>query len=175
MSLLKKFGLAFGAILMAFLVVFVAVFYGVRNIQTNKVTLNEQIKLKDLVFNLKIHEKDYLLKETKKYENLVWQDIQKIHTHIENTPGTLEEDIGMPKDLANFKATFKKYVQLVNLSKKLIEQNRLNINKAKAASEMLREQALRDLENLKGNLKERLITLKDQIILLVIKQNYLVF
>ena len=166
MSLLKKFGLAFGLILMVFLIVFGAVFYGVGNIKENKITLNDQIKLKDLVFTLKIHEKDYLLKETKKYENLVWQDIKKINTHIENTPGTLEEDIGMPKDLKNFKSNFKKYVKLVNLSKKLINWNRLNINKAKAASEMLREEALNDISNSRGNLKERLMTLKDQIILL---------
>ncbi len=149
-----------------FLVIFGAVFYGVNNIKTNKRVLNDQIKLKDLVFNLKIKEKNYLLKEDKKDENLVWNYVQKIHTHIENTPGTLEEDIGMPKDLQNSKITFNKYTRLVTLSKKLIEENRININKAKAASEKLREDALSDLTHSRGNFQERLQTLKDQIVLL---------
>ncbi len=182
MSLLKKFGIAFGAILIVFLVVFGVVFYGLGNIKENKTTLNDQIKLKDLVFTLKIHEKDYLLKENKKYENLVWNDIKKIHTHIENTPGSLEEDIGMPKDLKDFKSVFNKYISLVALSKKLIEQNRININKAKKASETLRKNALDDLANSRVNFKERLETLKDQIILLnyvtqvkIKEKNYLLY
>ncbi len=182
MSLLKKFILAFGLILLSFLIVAGAVFYGVENIKQNKLVLNDQIKLKDLVFTLKIHEKDYLLRENKKYENLIWQDIQKIHTHIENTPGTLEEDIGMPEDLQNFKITFNKYAHLVKLSKKIIEQNRININKALKASEKLREDALYDLENARGNFKERLQTLKDQIVLLdyvtqikIKEKNYLLY
>ena len=182
MSLLKKFGLAFGLIITVFVVVFGVVFYEVGNIKNNKEVLNDQIKLKDLVFTLKIHEKDYLLKETKNYENLVKKDIQKIHTHIENTPGTLEEDIGMPKDLKDFKGVFKKYVKLVDLSKKLIKQNLININKAKKASEKLRKNALYDLANSRVDFKERLQTLKDQIILLdyvtkikIKEKNYLLY
>ena len=180
MSLLKKFGLSFGAILILFLVVFGVVFDGLKNIEDNKTTLDDQIKLKDLVFDLKLHEKDYLLKETKNYENLVWKDITKIHTHIENTPGTLEEDIGMPKDLQNFKSILNNYTKLVEISKNLINQNRLNINKARKASEMLRKEALKELKmHYNSNSLE---TLEDQIVLLdyvtqlkIKEKNYLLY
>ena len=182
MSLLKKLSLAFGLIFLTFLIIFGVVFYGIGNIIDNKGVLNDQIKLKDYVFVLKNHEKNYLLKETKENENLVRKDIKQIHTHIENTSGTLEEDIKMPQDLQNFKTTFDKYVQLAQLSQKYIEQNRININKAKKASEKLREDALKDLSSLQGNLKDRLMTLKDQIILLdyvtkikIKEKNYLLY
>ncbi len=182
MSLFKKFALMFGAILVVFLIAFGFVFYGSRNIKNNKTVLNDQIKLKDLVFSLKIHEKDYFLKENKKYKNLSNQDIEKIHTHIENTPGDLEENIGMPKDLQNFKSTFKKNVELISLSKQIIEENHIDINNARKASEKLREDALKDLTNSKGNFQERLQTLKDQIILLdyvtkikIKEKNYLLY
>ena len=166
MSLMKKSIISFGLIIIIFAIVFVVVFMGVRKIENSKIVFNDQVILKDYVFKLNLYEKDYLLRETKKYENLVWKMIQKIHTHIENTPGTLEEDLGMPEDLNRFKNTFKKYTQLVDLSKKYEQQARININKAKIASEKLRQDALIHLENLSGNIKEKLRILKDQIILL---------
>jgi len=182
MSLLKKLGLAFGAIVVVFLVVFGVVFYGLSNIKSDKGVLNDQIELKDLVFTLKIHNKDYLLKEAKKYENLVRNDIQKIHTHIENTPGDLEENIGMPKEVKDFKNTFNQYTEFVALSKKYIEKNRINVNKARKASERLRKEALSDLTTSKGDFQERLATLKDQIVLLhyvtnmkIKEKNYLLY
>ena len=166
MSLLKKMGIGLGTIIVLFMVVVGVVFYEAKNIQNYKGVLDDQIELKDEVFDLDVYEKDYLLKETKQTENLVWKAIAKIHNHIENTSGTLEEDIGMPQDLENYKRAFKKYTQFVELSKKYEEDARLNINKARAASQKLREEALSDLENSRGDYKERLQTLKDQIILL---------
>ena len=166
MSLIKKFSLGFGVIIATFLVVFVVVFLGVRKIENSKVVFNDQVRLKDLVFRLDLHTKDYLLRESKQDENSVRQMIQKIHHHIESTPGTLEEDLGMPQDLQNFKNTFDRYTQLVELSKKYEQQAHDNINKARRASEMLRDNALKGLESLSGNLKEKIATLKDQIVLL---------
>ena len=166
MSLIKKFSLGFGAIIATFLIVFIVVFFGVRKIENSKVVFNDQVRLKDLVFRLDLYSKDYLLRESKRDENRVWQMIQKIHHHIESTPGTLEEDLGMPQDLQNFKNTFGRYVKLVELSKKYEKQAHDNINRAKKASEMLRENALKGLESLSGNLKEKITTLKDQIVLL---------
>lgn len=166
MNLLKKFGLGFGVIIATFLVVFIVVFLGVKKIESYKVVFNDQVRLKDLVFKLDLYSKDYLLRESKKDENLVWQMIQKIHHHIENTPGRLEENLGMPQDLKNFKSTFGKYTQLVVQSKKYEQDAHDNINKAKEASEMLRKNALTGLESLSGNLKEKIGTLRDQIVLL---------
>ncbi len=166
MSLIKKFSLGFGVIIATFLVVFVVVFLGVRKIENSKVVFNDQVRLKDLVFRLDLYTKDYLLRESKQDENSVRQMIQKIHHHIESTPGTLEEDLGMPQDLQNFKNTFDRYTQLVELSKKYEQQAHDNINKARRASEMLRDNALKGLESLSGNLKEKIATLKDQIVLL---------
>lgn len=166
MNLMKRFVVSFGLIIIIFAIVFVVIFIGVRKIEDSKVVFNDQVKLKDYVFQLNLYEKDYLLRETKKYENLVWNVIQKIHNHIENTPGTLEEDLGMPEDLKKFKLTFKKYTQLVNLSKKYEQQARISINEAKAASEKLRQEALVYLENLRGNVKDKLTVLEDQIVLL---------
>ncbi len=144
MSLIKKFSLGFGVIIATFLVVFVVVFLGVRKIENSKVVFNDQVRLKDLVFRLDLYTKDYLLRESKQDENSVRQMIQKIHHHIESTPGTLEEDLGMPQDLQNFKNTFDRYTQLVELSKKYEQQAHDNINKARRASEMLRENALKE-------------------------------
>ena len=166
MNLIKKFSLGFGVIIATFLVVFVVVFLGVRKIENSKVVFNDQVRLKDLVFRLDLYTKDYLLRESKQDENSVRQMIQKIHHHIESTPGTLEEDLGMPQDLQNFKNTFDRYTQLVELSKKYEQQAHDNINKARRASEMLRDNALKGLESLSGNLKEKIATLKDQIVLL---------
>ena len=166
MNLIKKFSLGFGAVIATFLVVFVVVFLGVRKIESSKVVFNDQVRLKDYVFRLDLYSKDYLLKESKKDEKSVWRMTNKIHHHIENTPGTLEEDLGMPQDLQNFKNIFGKYTQLVEMSKEYEQQAHDNINKAKKASEMLRENALKGLENLSGNLNEKITTLKDQIVLL---------
>ncbi len=166
MNLIKKFGLGFGVIIATFLIVFVVVFFGVKKIETSKIVLNDQVRLKDYVFKLDLFTKDYLLRESKEDENLVWHMTQKIHHHIENTPGTLEEDLGMPQDLKNFKNIFSQYAGLVKLSNKYEQQAHDNINRAKRASEMLRKNALKGLESLSGNLKERITTLKDQIVLL---------
>ncbi|WP_297432774.1 methyl-accepting chemotaxis protein [Sulfurimonas sp.] len=166
MSLMKKLSFAFGSILVLFLVVFIVVLNGLKDIQSSKIVLNNQDVLKEYVFKLKIHERGYLLRETKVYEDATRKEIKKIHTHIENTDGTLEEDIGMPKDLELFKESFDKYAKLVNQSKKIIEQNRLNINKVREASKQLRKDALKDLKKSRGNLKERLSTLEDQIVLI---------
>ena len=166
MNLIKKFSLGFGVVIATFLVVFIIVFFGVRKIESSKVVFNDQVRLKDLVFKLDLYSKDYLLRESKKDEELVRLMIQKIHHHIESTPGTLEEDLGMPEDLQNFKSTFNKYVQLVKLSKMYEQQAHDNINKAREASEMLRKNALKGLNKLTGNLKGKIRTLKDQIVLL---------
>jgi len=166
MNLIKKLGLGFGAIIATFLVIFIVIFFGVKKIESSKVVFNDQVRLKDYVFKLDLYENNYFLKESKKDENLVWHVIQKIHHHIENTPGTLEEDLGMPHDLQNFKDTFSKYTKMVQLSKEYEQQSRDNINKAKKASEMLRENALKELKSLSGNLQDRITTLKDQVILL---------
>ncbi len=166
MNLIKKFSLGFGVVIATFLVVFIIVFFGVRKIESSKVVFNDQVRLKDLVFKLDLYSKDYLLRESKKDEELVRLMIQKIHHHIESTPGTLEEDLGMPEDLQNFKSTFNKYVQLVKLSKMYEQQAHDNINKAREASEMLRKNALKGLNKLTGNLKGKITTLKDQIVLL---------
>ena len=166
MNLIKKFSLGFGVVIATFLVVFIVVFIGVRKIESSKVVFNDQVRLKDLVFKLDLYSKDYLLRESKKDEELVRLMIQKIHHHIESTPGTLEEDLGMPEDLQNFKSTFNKYVQLVKLSKMYEQQAHDNINKAREASEMLRKNALKGLNKLTGNLKGKIRTLKDQIVLL---------
>ncbi len=166
MNLIKKLGLGFGVIIATFLVIFIVIFFGVKKIESSKVVFNDQVRLKDYVFKLDLYEDNYFLKESKKDENLVWHVIQKIHHHIENTPGTLEEDLGMPHDLQNFKDTFSKYTKLVQLSKEYEQQSHDNINKAKKASEMLRENALKELKSLSGNLQDRITTLKDQVILL---------
>ncbi len=166
MNLIKKFGLGFGVIIATFLVVFIVIFLGVRKIENSKVVFNDQVRLKDLVFKLDLYSKDYLLRESKKDENLVWQMIQKIHHHIESTPGTLEEDLGMPQDLKNFKNTFSKYTSLVALSKEYEQDAHDNINKAIKASEMLRKNALIGVKSLSGNLREKIRTLRDQIVLL---------
>ena len=166
MNLIKKFSLGFGVVIATFLIVFIVVFFGVRKIESSKVVFNDQVRLKDLVFKLDLYSKDYLLRESKKDEELVRLMIQKIHHHIESTPGTLEEDLGMPEDLQNFKSTFNKYVQLVKLSKMYEQQAHDNINKAREASEMLRKNALKGLNKLTGNLKGKITTLKDQIVLL---------
>ncbi len=166
MNLIKKFSLGFGVVIATFLVVFIIVFLGIKKIKSSKIVFNDQVRLKDNVFKLDLYSKDFLLKESKKDENSVWQMIQKIHNHIENTPGTLEENLGMPQDLKNFKNTFGKYVRLVELSNKFEQQAHDNINKAKKASEMLRKNALQDMENLSGDIKEKIRILKDQIFLL---------
>ena len=166
MSLFKRFILWMGSIVFVFLLVFGSVFLGVKKIENSKMVFNDQVVLKDLVYNLTLSEKDYFLKEDKSDENRVWKWIEKIHTHIENTPGDLEENIGMPNDVKGFKKVFKKYVKAVKLENEYEKDAHENINKARRASEMLREQALRNLESLKGNLKEDIRTLKDQIFLL---------
>ena len=166
MSLLKKLSLSFGLILVVLLLIFAVVINGIEDIQKSKSVLNDQDKLKELVSSLKIHEKDYLLRESKKYEDFVWKDIKKIDDHIQNTSGTLEEDIGMPKDLYSFQKAFENYTHLVKLSKNIIKSNQKNIKKARQASERLREDALKDLIHAKGNLKERFATLQDQIVLI---------
>ena len=166
MSLLKKIGSGLGIIIILFLVVLIVVLLSVKKIENSKTVLDDQITLKSYVYKLELYEKDYLLKETKKEENLVWKMINKIHIHIQNTPGTLEEDLGMPEDLNNLKNSFQEYIKLVASVKKNREIAHKNINRAKKASERLREDALKDLENSRGNIKERLQTLKDQIILL---------
>jgi len=167
MSILKKLAIGIGSLVILMIVVIGVVFFGVKKIENSKLVLDDQIKLKTLVFMLQDKEKDYLLKETKQTEQAVWQVIKKIHTHIENTPGTLEEDIGMPKDLQNYKRTFKKYVNIVNSAKKIYIKAHKNLKKAEEASKQLRENAIKWLENAKGkNLTEYIRTLKDQIILL---------
>ncbi len=166
MSLFKKFVVWFGSIIFIFLFIFASVFFGVKKIETSKRVFNDQVRLKDLVYNLDLAEKDYFLKEDKVTENVVWQYIKKIENHIDNTQGTLEEDIGMPNDIKEFKKYFKKYTQAVDLENKYEILAHNNLNKAQKASQMLREQALKRLEELKGNLKEDIATLKDQIFLL---------
>ena len=166
MNLFKKFALSFGSIIFIFLLIFVSMFFGIKKIDGSKEVFYDQVVLKDLVYHLNLAEKDYFLKEDKTSENKVWDLINKIHTHIENTPGDLEENIGMPGDVKNFKTVFTKYTKAVDLENKeeIIAHN--NINKAKKSSEMLREQALESLTSKKGNLKSDLETLKDQIFLL---------
>ena len=166
MSLFKKFVIWFGSIVFVFLFVFVSVYFGVKKIQNSKEVLNDQIVLKDLVYHLNLKEKDYFIKEDKKDENLVWKYINKIHEHIENTPGDLEENIGMPADVKGFREVFAKYVKDVELENQYEIKAHDNLNKAIKASQMLREEALKNLESLKGNLKEDIQTLKDQIFLL---------
>ena len=166
MSLLKKLGIGFGGIVLVLLVILVVSFLGIKNIKESKQVLDDQVELKDHVFNLKVFEKNFLLREDEKSKNLVFQMIKKIEHHIENTPGTLEEDIGIPKDLNNFKQHFKEYIRLVNLAKIYEKKAHINLNKAQKASEKLREDALSDLENARGDFKERIRTLKDQIVLL---------
>ena len=166
MNLIKKIGLGFGAIITTFLIVFVVIFFGVKKIENSMVVLNDQVRLKDDVFKLDIYTKDYLLSELEEDKDSILHIIQKISQHIDNTSGTLEEDIGMPEDLKNFKNAFSSYTILVKLSKKYEQQAHDNINKAKKASELLRTNALGGLDNMSGNLKEKIIVLKDQIILL---------
>ena len=166
MSLFKKFVLWFGSIVLVFLLVFVSVYFGVRKIENSKEVFNDQVVLKDLVYNLNLAEKDYFLKEDKQSENVVWNYINKIKDHIENTQGSLEEDIGMPADVKGFEKVFSKYVRAVDLENKYEEDAHKNLNKAKKASEMLRNEALKQLESLKGELRDDIETLKDQIFLL---------
>ena len=166
MTLLKKVGIGLGSIILILIIILVGSFWGVKNIKESKKVLDDQIELKTSVFKLKIFEKNYLLREDEKSKNLVWQMIKKIDDHIQNTEGSLGEDIGIPKDLNNFKKNFKEYTKLVDLSKEYGEKAHNYLNKAQKASEKLREDALNDLENTRGNFKERLMTLKDQIILL---------
>lgn len=180
MSLMKKTMLAFGSILLVFLIAFGSIFYGLKDIQSNKAVLNDQIRLKDLVFELKTDTQKYLLHESKASEQRVHRDIKKIDTHIQNTSGTLEEDIKMPQNLKRFQEAFARYMQLVQRSKALIEQNRQNINKARRASEKLRDDALKDL-NKHLNIAS-LRVLKDQIELLdyvtrikIKEKNYLLY
>lgn len=142
--------------------------------------MNDQIHLKDLVFALKSDVQEYLLHESPTSEKRVRLDIKKIATHIDNTSGTLEEDIKMPQNLDHLKKAFEKYVKLVRLAKTNIEQNRLEINKAKEASQKLREAALQTL--FKHPDIDSLTVLKDQIELLdyvtaikIKEKNYLLY
>ena len=166
MKLFNKFILWFGSIVIVFLFVFVSVFFGVKKISNSKEVLNDQIVLKNLVYNLNLAKEDYFIQEDKNNENLIWNIIQKIHIHIENTPGTLEEDLGMPQDIKKFKSIFSKYVQIVNEENQYEIKAHNDLNRAKKASEMLREKALKNLEISKGNLQKNIQTLKDQIFLL---------
>ncbi len=166
MNLFKKFILWFGSIVIIFLLLFISVYLGVKKIENSKEVFNDQVVLKDLIYHLDLAQKDYFLKEDEQSENIVWDYINKVKEHIENTPGTLEEDIGMPEDVKKYKKIFSKYVKAVILENKYEDDAHQNINKAKKASEMLRNEALKQLENLKGNLKDDIATLKDQIFLL---------
>ncbi len=180
MSLLKKMIIVFGLIIVLFLIVFGSVFYGLDNMNENRVTLNDQVILKDLVFQLKDDEQSYQLTELKESEDRVWHDIKKIHTHIENTPGSLEEDIKMPQNLANFDNAFKEYTKMVSASKKYIKDNRIYINKTRKASMHLRSDALKSLSKRIDN--DKLVVLKDQVKLLGLavsiklkEKNYLLY
>ncbi len=166
MSLIKKLSLAYGSIMILFLIIFVVVFNGINDIKNNAVVLNDQDELKEHVHELQLDEQNYLLKETKAHEEKVRKDIEKIDTHIQNTSGTLEEDIGMPEDLKAFRESFEKYTQLVDAAKKLVKQNDIKLKKAKEASEQLREDALQDLKKAEGDINERIATLEDQIFLI---------
>ena len=167
MSLMKKFVLWFGSIIFIFLFIFVGVFFGINKIKTSKSVFNDQVTLKSLVYHLDSVEKDYFLNEDAQSKKLVFDTLQKIHNHIENTSGSLEEDIGMPQDVKQLKSIFTKYTKIVQLENDKYEKDAHdNLNKAKKASEMLRENALKDLGNSNENTKERIETLKDQIFLL---------
>ncbi len=183
MSLFKKFVLWFGSIVFIFLLIFVGVFFGINKIKTSKEVFNDEVKLKDLVYRLDLVEKNYFLNEDKQSEELVFATLQKIHNHIENTSGSLEEDIGMPKDVKQLKVIFKKYTQIVKLENDKYEKDaHTNLNKAKKASEMLRKNALNALDRSNENVKERIATLKSQIFLLdnitkikIKEKNYLLY
>jgi len=166
MGLLKKLLIGIGSLIILILIIIGVVFFQAKDIKISKSILDDQIKLKNLVYELKDKEKDYLLKETKEGEQKVWKVIEKIHNHIENTSGTLEEDIGMPTDLKNYKETFRKYVDTVNNAFKTYKKAHKYLKKAEEASKKLRNHALKLLEHNKNNTEEYLTTLKDQIILL---------
>ena len=183
MSLFKKFMLWFGSIVFIFLFIFGGVFLGIKNIKTSKEVFNDEVKLKDLVYRLDLVEKNYFLNEDKHSEELVFATLQKIHNHIENTSGSLEEDIGMPKDVKQLKVIFTKYAQIVKLENDKYEKDaHTNLNKAKKASEMLRNNALKGLDISVGNIKDKIETLKSQIFLLdhitkikIKEKNYLLY
>ena len=180
MKLLAKMSFIFGTIIMLFLAVNGVVFYGIHNINKNKEILNDQVELKDLVFVLVNNEKNYFLRESKESGIKVENVIKKIKEHIDNTSGTLEEDIKMPQNVNNFSKAFTQYSKLVLESKKEIEKNRININKAKKASQGLREEAVKSLS--KKFSSNTLVVLKDQIKLLdfvtrikIKEKNYLLY
>jgi len=166
-SILKKLSIGIGSLVILMLIVIGIVFFGVKKIETSKSELDDQVKLKTYVFELKNKEKNYFLKEDEKTKELVLKAIEKIRHHMENTPGNFEENIGMPKDLKNYKEIFQQYTKIVSLTKKIEQKAHENLNKAQKASERLREEALKWLEKAKNqNLNEHIVTLKDQIILL---------
>ena len=159
MSLLKKFILWFGSIVLMFLFIFGGVFFGIKNIKTSNEVFNDEVGLKDLVYRLDLVEKNYFLNEDTQSKKSVFDILQKIHNHIENTSGSLEEDIGMPKDVKRLKFIFAKYAQIVKLENDKYEKDaHINLNKAKKASEILRKNALNDLDISKGDAQDRIET-----------------
>ena len=86
MSILKKLSIGLGSIIGLLLIVVGVVFFEANKIKNAKIVLDDQIELKDYVFKLNTREKDYLLKEDKESEKLVWQIIKKIAHQINNTP-----------------------------------------------------------------------------------------
>ena len=166
MSLFKKLLIGFSGIVILIIAIIAGVFSGVKTIKSSKGVLDDQIELKSYVFDLKGKEKNYILKETKNDEKSVWSVIEKIHNHIENSPGTLEEDIKMPQDLKNYKNSFNKYVSLVSATTKIEEKAHAELKKAESASQKLRKEAIKWLSNSNRDTKEHIITLKDQIVLL---------
>jgi len=166
MSLFKKLSIGLSGVVVLIMIIVAVVFLGVKKIESSKAVLDDQIELKSYVFDLKNKEKNYILKETKNDEKSVWNAIEKIHNHIENSPGTLEEDIKMPQDLENYKNSFKKYVSLVNSTTEIEEKAHVDLGKAQAASQKLREEAIKWLSGSNQDTKEHITTLKDQIVLL---------
>jgi len=83
MSILKKLSIGIGILVVLMLAVIGIVFFGVKKIETSKGVLDDQVKLKTYVFELKNKEKNYFLKENEETKNLVIKAIEKIHHHIE--------------------------------------------------------------------------------------------
>ncbi len=180
MKLMSKLMYTFGTIFILFVLIDVFVFRGLDDINKSQDVLNDQIELKDHVFELEEAKDEFFIVESDEMAKEVRAIVKKIAHHIDNTDGTLEEDIKMPQNVESFSKYFTQYSKLVDESKRLIEQNRININKAKQASEMLRKNALKSLS--KSFTHDALRVLNDQIVLLdlvtqikIKEKNYLLY
>jgi len=151
--MLKNFNLGFkqcvGFGILIVLTAFIGLtsFISIEKIKTSVINSDNQNCLLKSVFQLRLHEKNYILKNDPKEIENIFKIIVQMKTHMNETEGTLEEDKGLPGMLENYKNAFEKYVHLSEQQekpKKIMDKAAMNFLKG---SEELRTDAKRNIQN----------------------------